>query len=115
MTFLHFNHSEIAASTTIQTTTISSNLSFIIQSTFSQNFSVFTLLFHSGTSKFTITTAQLPFYNCKLHFTTAEIVISCTLKYALPEAEMSNRLILFAYLYTAPIAVKTNQRRPPVR
>jgi len=25
----------------------------------------------------------LPFYNCKLHFTAAEIVISCTLKYAL--------------------------------
>jgi len=25
----------------------------------------------------------LPFYNCKLHLTTAEIVTSCTLKYAL--------------------------------
>ena len=25
---------------------------------------------------------QITFYNCKLHFTTAEIVISCTLKYA---------------------------------
>ena len=23
--------------------------------------------------------------------------------------------ILFTYLYTAPLAVKTNQRRPPVR
>ena len=56
-----------------------------IQSTFSQHFSVFTPLFHSRTSKFTTTTAQLPFYNCKLHFTTAEIVISCTLKYALLE------------------------------
>jgi len=29
------------------------------------------------------TTAQFPLYNCKLHFTIAEIVISCTLKYAL--------------------------------
>ena len=40
----------------------------------------FTLFF---TSKFTTTTAQFTVYNCKLHFTTAEIVISCTLKYAL--------------------------------
>jgi len=56
---------------------------FIIHSTFSQHFSVFTPLFHSRTSKFTTTTAQFPFYNCKLHFRTAEIVISCTLKYAL--------------------------------
>src|SRR6218665_844629 len=58
-------------------------LSFLIHSTFSQHFSVSTTLFHSRTSKFTTTTAQLPFYNCKLHFTTAEIGISCTLKYAL--------------------------------
>src|SRR6218665_2233685 len=36
---------------------------------------------HTDTSK--LTTAQFTFYNCKLHFTTAEIVISCTLKYAL--------------------------------
>jgi len=26
-----------------------------------------------------------------------------------------NYSILFTYLYTAPLAVKTNQRRPPVR
>src|SRR6218665_2461291 len=65
------------------TRAISSSLSFIIQSTFSKHFSVFTPLFHSRTSKFTTTTAQLPFYNCKLHFTISEIVISCTLKYAL--------------------------------
>ena len=32
---------------------------------------------------FTITTAQFTFYSCKWHFTTAEIVISYTLKYAL--------------------------------
>jgi len=43
-------------------------------------------LFHcsSSSSKFTTTTAQFPSYNCKLNFTTAQIVISCTLKYALP-------------------------------
>ena len=62
---------------------ISSYLSFIIHSTFSQHFSIFTPLFHTPTSKFTTTTAQLPFYNCKLHFITAEIIISRTLKYAL--------------------------------
>src|SRR6218665_3603699 len=43
----------------------------------------FSTLFHYSSSKFTTTTAQFPFYNCKLHFTTAQIVISCTLKYAL--------------------------------
>src|SRR6218665_1944402 len=43
----------------------------------------FSTLFHCSSSKFTTTTAQFPFYNCKLHFTTAQIVISCTLKYAL--------------------------------
>src|SRR6218665_2198697 len=48
---------------------------FIIRSTFSQHSSLFTPLFQSRTSKFTTTTA-LPFYICKLHFTTAEIVIS---------------------------------------
>ena len=70
-----------AAGTTAQA--ISSDLCFI-HSTFSLNFPVFTPLFHSRTSKSTTTTtAQLPFYNCELHFTTAEIVISCTLKYAL--------------------------------
>jgi|SRR6218665_1868477 len=67
----------------LNTQAISSDLFFIIHSTFSKNFSVFTPLFHPRTSKFTTTTAQLPFYNCKLHFTTAEIVIGCTLKYAL--------------------------------
>src|SRR6218665_3194863 len=59
--------------------TISSDLSCIIHSA---NFQVFTPLFHSHISKFTTTTAQLPYYNCKLHFTTAEIVISGTLIYA---------------------------------
>ena len=38
----------------------------------------FSTLFHCSSS-----TAQFPFYNCKLHFTNAHIVISCTLKYAL--------------------------------
>jgi len=36
-------------------------------------------------NKVTTTTAQFTFYNCKLHFTTPEIVISYTLKYALIE------------------------------
>src|SRR6218665_1984647 len=44
----------------------------------------FSTLFHCSCSKFTTATAQFPFYNCKFHFTTAQIVISCTLKYALP-------------------------------
>src|SRR6218665_2656329 len=43
----------------------------------------FSTLFHCSSSKFTTTTAQFTFYNCKLHFTTAQIVISSTLKYAL--------------------------------
>src|SRR6218665_319367 len=43
----------------------------------------FAILLHSCTSKFITTTAQLPFYKCKLHFITADIVISCELKYAL--------------------------------
>jgi len=43
----------------------------------------FYTLFHCSSSKFTTTSAQFPFYYCKLHFTTAQIVISCTLKYAL--------------------------------
>ena len=43
----------------------------------------FSMLFHCSSSKFTTTTAQFPFYNCKLHFTTTQIVISCTLKCAL--------------------------------
>jgi len=42
----------------------------------------FSALFHCSCSKFTTTTAQFPFYNCKLHFTATQIVISCTLKYA---------------------------------
>jgi len=74
--FLHFLQN--AAGTTAQP--ISSDLSCIIHS---QNLPLFTPLFHSCSSKFTTTTAQFPFYDCKLHFTTAEIVISCTLKYAL--------------------------------
>jgi len=66
--FQPFNHySQIAAGTTTQT--ISSDLSFIIHSTFSLNFWVFTPLFHSPSSKFTTskfitTTAQFQFYNC---------------------------------------------------
>ena len=59
---------------------ISSDLSCSIRS---QHFGVFTPLLHCCTSEFTTTTAQLLFYNCKLPFTSAEIVISCTLKYAL--------------------------------
>ena|SRR6218665_672908 len=45
----------------------------------------FSTLFHCSSSTFTTTTAQLPFNNCKLHFKTVQIVISCTLKYALQE------------------------------
>ena len=48
----------------------------------------FSTLFHCFSSKFTTTTAQFWFYNCKLHFTTAQIVMSCTLKYALMHASM---------------------------
>ena len=82
--FLHFNQT-----TTHKLLQVQLHKQFLItflssfNQRFSQKFSVFTPLFHSRTSKFTTTTAQLPFYNCKLHFTTAEIVISCTLKYAL--------------------------------
>ena len=43
----------------------------------------FSMLFHCSRSKLTTKTAQFTFYNCKPHFTTAQIVISCTLKYAL--------------------------------
>src|SRR6218665_1436782 len=50
---------------------------------FTQHFLFFSPLFHPQTYKVTTTTAQSTFYNCKLHFTTAEIVIGCTLKYAL--------------------------------
>jgi len=39
-----------------------------------------------STYKVTTTTAQFTFYNCKWHLTTAEIVISYTLKYALTGA-----------------------------
>jgi len=45
--------------------------------------SFFTPVFDPAADKVTTTTAQFTFYNCKFHFTTAEIVISCTLKYAL--------------------------------
>ena len=47
-----------------------------------ENFS-FHPFFDSHTYKITTTTAQFTFYNCKLHFTIAEIVISYMLKYAL--------------------------------
>ena len=42
-------------------------------------------IFRYRTSKFTSYnySCTIAIYNCKLHFTTAEIVISCTLKYAL--------------------------------
>src|SRR6218665_1773664 len=50
---------------------------------FPRNFSFFSPVFDPYTYKVTTTTAQFTFYNCKLHFTTAEIVISYTLKYAL--------------------------------
>src|SRR6218665_2222215 len=60
----------------------------------------FSTLFHCSSSKFTTTTAQFQFYNCKLHFTTAQIVISCTLKYA-QLSGINNQLInqsSFVYL-----------------
>src|SRR6218665_956376 len=60
------------------------------------NFGVFTPLFHCCTSKFTTTTAQLRFYNCKLRFTTAQIVISCTLKYALQPIPVFGRASMFS-------------------
>src|SRR6218665_1354184 len=46
-------------------------------------FLLFSPVFDPHTYKVTTTIAQFTFYNCKLHFTTAEIVISYTLKYAL--------------------------------
>jgi len=46
-------------------------------------FLVFTPVFDPHIYKVTTTAAQFTFYNCKLHFTIAEIVISYTLKYAL--------------------------------
>ena len=49
------------------------------------NLSFFTPVFDPHTYKVTTTTAQFTFHNCKWHFTTAEIVISYTLKYALQE------------------------------
>ena len=61
--FLHFNHSKRC--TTAQP--VSSEISCVIHAL---NLPVFTPLFHSCSSKFTTTTAQLPFYcrNChKLH------------------------------------------------
>jgi len=48
----------------------------------------FSTLFHCSSSKFTTTTAQFPFCNCKLHFTTAQIVISCKIKYALVRSRL---------------------------
>ena len=47
----------------------------IIHSQNSRFSAFFSTLFHCSSSKFTTTTAQFPFYNCKLHSTTAQIVI----------------------------------------
>ena len=66
---------------TPQTTFLNFFTSFILK--ISRFTPFLSTLFHSSSSKSTTTTAQFPFYNCKLHFTTAQIVISCTLKYAL--------------------------------
>src|SRR6218665_1675613 len=55
----------------------------------SQNFTLYTILFYA----FPLFQFKIYNYNCTipilqlLHFTTAQIVISCTLKYALPELE----------------------------
>ena len=63
-------------------------LRLICRAYFKESFKTAQNAFHHSflrffSSKFTTTTAQFPFYNCKLHFTAAQIVISCTLKYAL--------------------------------
>src|SRR6218665_831398 len=62
----------------------------------------FSTLFHCCSSKFTTITAQFQFYNCKLHFTSAEIGIGCTLKYALastvPWKVPGSTVTLFALL-----------------
>ena len=55
----------------------------MIFSRHSLEISPFQPCFDPHTYKVTTTTAQFTFYNCKLHFITAEIVISFTLKYAL--------------------------------
>src|SRR6218665_1600903 len=76
----------------------------------------FSTLFHFSYSKFTTICTIPGLYNCclncKLHFTTAQIVISCTLKYALlsiaihdldpplyAHVSLSTLLFIFIYLY----------------
>src|SRR6218665_158736 len=80
--------------------------SFILKiSRFSAFFSTFV---HCSCSKFTTTAAQFPFYNCKFHFTTAQIVISCTLKYALPTPRSGpawHHLLVTSYFDTHPITL----------
>src|SRR6218665_615881 len=78
----------------------------------SQDFTLFSIIFYAfplSSSKFTTTTAQFPFYNCKLHFTTAQIVISCTLKYALLKTSLikSNRNLGVS---SAPLKSQAHQR-----
>jgi len=58
-------------------------ISYDLFYSFPRNLSFFTPVFNPHTYKVTTTTAQFTFYNCKWHLTTAEIVISYTLKYAL--------------------------------
>src|SRR6218665_307798 len=67
----------------------------MICSSFPRKYLVFHPFFDSHTYKITTTTAQFTFYDCKLHFTTAEIVISYTLKYA--PASMNQNDIIIAY------------------
>jgi len=66
-------------------TTAQTNLFASIVLKISRSSAFFSTLFHCSSSQFTTSTAQFPFYNCKLHFTTAQIVISCKLKYALAQ------------------------------
>src|SRR6218665_1375508 len=63
----------------------------------------FSTLFHYSSLKFTTTAAQFPFYNCKLHFITAQIVISCTLKCAL--YIIYYLLLLWIYYYVSYICI----------
>src|SRR6218665_3646222 len=66
---------------------ISANLFLIGQSQFlifCSLFVTFTHIFAPATYKVTTTTSKFTFYNCTFHFTTAEIVISYTLNYAMP-------------------------------
>ena len=84
------------------------NFSQSFSSHFSTFFLHFSTLFHCSCSKFTTTTAQFPFYNCKFHFSTAQIVISCTLKYALPTPRSGpawHHLLVTSYFDTHPITL----------